>query len=190
MFNRCIIRWEPFHHIRLLVFKMLVFPQTFVLCIIITYVSSCSFLLFSWSVAFNFSCSTLRRSCSSIIFWFWLSTESKYYIKWTCQTGHSVKQHKLERHCWRKASPLPSYHTMFLYWHSPGTFSTTKLTTSTYSWSSVISFSFASTSSLRLLICFWCVSRWLWICCSTACYWEKQYVLYALRSCHTSFYFS
>lgn len=41
---------------------------------------------------------------------------------------------------------------------------------STYSWRSVISFSFASTSSRKLLICFWWVSLWLWICCSTACW--------------------
>lgn len=40
-----------------------------------TYVSSCNFLLFSWSVAFSLSCSILSRSCSSIIFWFWLSIE-------------------------------------------------------------------------------------------------------------------
>lgn len=148
---------------------MQVFPHRFVLCAIITYVSSCSFLLFSWSVAFNFSCSTLRRSCSSIIFWFWLNTEKKYYINWTCQTRYLVKQHKLERHCLRKPLPLPSYHTMLLYSHSPETFGTNKIMIIAYSWSSVISFSFASTSSLRLLICFWCVSRWLWICCSTAC---------------------
>lgn len=62
------------HHIRSLVQKKK-FLHTLVLCEIITYVSSCSFLLFSWSVAFNFSCSTLRRSCSSIIFWFWLKTK-------------------------------------------------------------------------------------------------------------------
>lgn len=147
------------------------FPHTFVLWTIITYVSSCSFLLFSWSVAFNFSCSTLRRSCSSIIFWFWLNTESKYninYLNKILQTWHSVKQHKLKRDCWRKSLPRPSHYTVLLYSRSLETFGTTKITI-TYSWSSVISFSFASTSSLRLLICFWCVSRWLWICCSTAC---------------------
>lgn len=35
-----------------------------------THVRSCSLRLFSWSVDRSFSCSTLRRSCSSMIFWF------------------------------------------------------------------------------------------------------------------------
>lgn len=37
-----------------------------------------------------------------------------------------------------------------------------------YSCSSVMSFSLLSSSSLRLLICFWWASRWEWICFSTA----------------------
>lgn len=37
-----------------------------------------------------------------------------------------------------------------------------------YSCSSVISFSLASSSSLRLLICLWWASLWVWICFSTA----------------------
>lgn len=136
-------------------------PHTFVLCFIITYVSSWSFLLFSWSVAFSFSCSTLRRSCSSIIFWFWLNT--KYIFYQLKLSAHSVTKWKTEAQFWRILSPLPSTVLCFC-------ICTTKIMPITHSWSSVISFSFASTSSLRLLICFWCVSRWLWICCSTACY--------------------
>lgn len=37
-----------------------------------------------------------------------------------------------------------------------------------YSCSSVMSFSLVSSSSLRLLSCFWWASLWFWICCSTA----------------------
>lgn len=93
----------------------------------------------------------------------------------------------LIRYCWRKLChflpTLPHFCTCTV---QP--FGSTKWMTIAYSCSSVISFSFASTSSLRLLICFWCVSRWLWICCSTACYYKKQkHVLYTFRSCYTSF---
>lgn len=143
-------------------------PHTFVLCFIITYVSSWSFLLFSWSVAFSFSCSTLRRSCSSIIFWFWLNTK---YVFYQLKISDSTFSNKMEdRSTVLEESLTTSFHcTVLLYLHSPEIFPALN-NEITHSWSSVMSFSFASTSSLRLLICFWCVSRWLWICCSTACY--------------------
>lgn len=78
---------------------------------------------------------------------------------------------------------LPS---VLLYLHNLEAFAVTKVMVITYSWSSVISFSFASTSSRRLLICFWCVSRWLWICCSTACCYKKKKTnsMYLALSCY------
>lgn len=46
-----------------------------------------------------------------------------------------------------------------------------------YSCSSVMSFSLLSSSSLRLLICFWWASRWEWICFSTAS-WTGKHQIY------------
>lgn len=49
-----------------------------------------------------------------------------------------------------------------------------------YSCSSVMSFSLISSSSLRLLSCFWWASLWLWICCSTAVWTQRNLKLQSL----------
>lgn len=55
----------------------------FILCqgsVSVTYVSSCSLRLFSWSVVLSFSCSTLSLSCSNMIFWLRLEQPAEDHV--------------------------------------------------------------------------------------------------------------
>lgn len=52
-----------------------------------------------------------------------------------------------------------------------------------YSCCSVISFSLVSSSSRRLLICFWWISRWDWICFSTASWVNKVIHMKPVPAC-------